>query len=284
MKGVILAAGQGVRMSSVTYDAYAKELLPIGSIPAIRFPLEALKTAGLKKILVVIDGKTKNGIVAGLGSGHRFGLNIGYIAQEKTDDFTGIGAAIYSASPWIEKDEDIVVACGDTVLCDFSKTNPFACIQPLVRVHKYMQPIATVVVYPTKLDPTRYGVVKFNRILTYDDFLYGELNEMIEKPSLDVAKTFRSNGYYYVLTGYYAFKPKIFSYIKRTKPGAGGEMQITDAMKLALSEGERIYAVIHGNSGKDGIIPCHYWDMGVPEDYKEANKYLFDYDLNGMLK
>ena len=55
-------------------------------------------------------------------------------------------------------------------------------------------------------------------------------------------------------------------------------------MKLALSEGERIYAVVHGNSGKDGIIPCHYWDMGVPEDYKEANKYLFDYDLNGMLK
>jgi len=284
MKGIILAGGQGVRMNSITYDAYAKELMPIGSVPAIRFPLEALKTAGLKKILIVIDGKTKNGIVAGLGSGHQFGVDIGYIAQERNPNFTGIGAAIYSVSPWVDKDEDLVVACGDTILCDFSKTNPFACIQSLVRVHKYMRPLATVVVYPTHMDPTRFGVVKFDKIAEYGDFLYGGVGRMTEKPSLDAARRLRMNGYYYVLTGYYAFQPKIFSYIKRTKPGRGGEIQITDAMKLALNEGERIYAVVHANNGKDGIVPCHYWDMGVPDDYREANKYLFDYDLNGIIR
>lgn len=284
LKGVILAAGQGVRMSGITYGAYPKELLPIGSVPAIRFPLETLRLAGLKKILVVIDAKTKNGIVTGLGSGNKFGVDIGYVAQERDKNFTGIGAAIYSAKPWVEEDEGVAVACGDTVVCDFSRSNPFDCIQPLLKVHKYTNSIATVLVYPTNLDPTRFGVVKFNRMLHYNGFVFGGLSRMIEKPSLNAAKALRMNGYHYILAGYYVFDHKIFSYIKRTKPGANGEVQITDTMELALSEGEIIHAVVHANESKDGIIPCHYWDMGIPQDYREANKYLFDLDLGRVLR
>lgn len=283
LKGVILAAGEGARMNSVTYGAYPKELLPIGNVPTIRFVLEALKVAGLKKILVVIDGKTKNGIVSGLGSGERFGVDISYVVQERRNDFTGMGAAIYSVKGWIDEGEDIVVACGDTILCDLSKPNPFCCVPPMLKVHKFMDAIATAIVYPTNLNPTRYGVVKFNKILQYHNILFGSLDRLIEKPSLDVAKTLRANGYHYILTGYYVFKPEIFSYIKRTSPGVRGEIQITDAMKLAIGEGERICAVVHGNNGENGIVPCHYWDMGIPEDYKEANKYLFDLDLEKHL-
>lgn len=283
MKGVILAAGEGSRMSSVTYGAYPKELLPIGNVPTIRFVLEALKVAGLRKILVVIDGKTKNGIVSGLGSGKKFGVDISYVVQEKRKDFIGVGAAIHSVKAWIDEDEDTVVACGDTVLCDFSKPDPFNCIQPLLKVHKFMDAIATVSVYPTNLNPARYGVVKFNKILRYHDILFGRLVQLVEKPSLDVAKASHNNGYNYILTGYYVFKPKIFPYIERTSPGVKGEIQITDAMELALEDGERICAVIHGNNGKDGIVPCHYWDVGVPQDYKEVNKHLSDLNLEKHL-
>ncbi len=48
MKGVILAAGEGTRIRSVTYGAFPKELLPIGNVPTIRFPIEALKLAGVR--------------------------------------------------------------------------------------------------------------------------------------------------------------------------------------------------------------------------------------------
>lgn len=278
MKGVILAAGEGSRMSSVTYDAYPKELLPIGNIPTIRFVLETLKLADVKKILVVIDGKTKNGIVAGLGSGKKFGLDISYVVQERDEVVTGLGAAIYSVKEWIDENEDILVACGDTIICDFSKPNPLSCLIPLVKIHKFTDSIATTLVYPTKLNPTRYGVVKFNKIISYDKIVFGSLNDLVEKPSLDVAQNFRANGYNYILTGYYVFRPKIFSYIERTNPDANEEVQITDSMKLALEDGNRICGVVHGNGKKDDIVPCHYWDTGIPEDYKEANKYILDLD------
>lgn len=283
MKGVILAAGKGSRMNSVTYGAYPKELLPIGNVPTIRFVLEALKTAGMRKILVVIDGKTKNGIVTGLGSGKKFGVDIGFVVQERRENFTGIGSAIHAVKGWLNESEDMVVACGDTILCDFSRSNPIDCIQPLLKIHKFMDTIATVLVHPTNSNPRRYGVVKFNKILRYHDILFGTLNNLVEKPSLEVAKAFRSNGYNYILTGYYVFKPEIFSYIERTNPGLKGEIQITDAMKLALEEGERVCAVVHGKDGKDGIAPCHYWDMGIPEDFREASKYLFDLDVDKLL-
>jgi len=53
LKGVILAAGQGTRMSSITYNGFPKELLPIGNVPTIRFPIEALRLAGVNKIMTV---------------------------------------------------------------------------------------------------------------------------------------------------------------------------------------------------------------------------------------
>lgn len=284
MKGVILAAGQGSRMSSVTYDAYPKELLPIGGVPTIRFVLEVLKVAGLTKIFVVIDGKTKNGIVTGLGSGNRFGVDIGYVVQERRSDFTGLGAAIHAVKGWIDDGEDVVAACGDTILCDFSKSSPYNCVEPMLKVHKFMDAAATVLVYPTTLDPSRYGVVKFNKIMHYNDTPFGRLDYLVEKPNSSAKKTLCNNGYYYIITGYYAFKPRIFSYIEKTKPGINGEVQITDAIELALENGERVCAVVHARNGKDGVVPCHYWDMGNPEDYIKANKYLFDMNPENSLR
>jgi len=86
MKGVILAAGEGTRIRRVTYGAFPKELLPIGNVPTIRFPIEALKLAGVRDILVVIAPQTKHGIIDGLQSGERFGVHICYAVQEKTEN------------------------------------------------------------------------------------------------------------------------------------------------------------------------------------------------------
>ena len=283
LKGVILAAGQGTRMSSITYNGFPKELLPICNVPTIRFPIEAIKLAGIKNIMIVIAPQSKHGIIDGLQSGKRFGTNICYYVQEKPENrSTGIGIAILSIKSGID-DEDFIVAFGDTILCNFSLKNPLNCLKPLVDVHSSVDAIATILVHPIYTDPSRFGVVRFKEIKVRDGILFGGLEELIEKPDLEIAEKYKMNGCYYTIAGYYAFKPKIFKYIEQTKPGINNEVQITDSISLALENGEKVYAVIHGKKLDNKIIPYNYWDVGVPEDYQNANKYLFEKEIAKFL-
>lgn len=284
MKGVILAAGEGSRIKRVTYGAFPKELLPIGNVPTIRFPIEALKLAGIKDISIVIAPNTKHGIIDGLQSGQRFGVNLSYVVQERNKNgLTGLGQAILSAKRWINRNNDFVVACGDSILCDFSSKNPFDCLKPLLKVHLSKRALATMILYPTNFDVRRFGVAKFRRFRCEDEVWYGRLESLVEKPSLEIAETYKSNGFNYVVAGYYAFKPKIFSFIEKTKPGVKNEVQITDSIVMAMENGEKVYGVVHGKNHGGKVRPCEYWDVGIPEAYKEANKRLLDVNLEQLL-
>ena len=277
MKGVILAAGEGARMRRVTYGAFPKELLPIGGIPTIRFPIEAMKLAGIRDIIVVIAPQTKHGIIDGLQSGAKFGVNISYVVQEKDERaLTGLGRAILSVKGWIRQNEDFVVACGDSILCDFSSKNPFDCLKPLLDVHTFKKPLVTMVVHPTNSDPTRFGVVKFHRLYNDYNAFCGEIEALVEKPSIELAQAYKANGYNYISAGYYAFNSKIFDYIEKTSPGAKNEVQITDAIALGLAEGENVWAVVHAKNKGLAMSPCEYWDVGIPEDYEEASRRLLN--------
>jgi dTDP-glucose pyrophosphorylase len=283
LKGVIVAAGEGSRIRSITYGAFPKELLPIGNVPTIRFPLEALRLAGIKDISVVIAPNTKHGIIDGLQSGQRFGVNISYVVQEKEKNgLTGLGRAIYSSRRWVNGSKDFVVACGDSILCDLSSESPLDCLQPLVKVHLDSRAFATVLLYPTDLDVRRFGVAKFEQLMYEGGVWNGRLESLIEKPSLEVAEALRSNEFNYIVAGYYAFNPKIFSYIEKTKPGVKNEVQITDSIRMALEDGEKIYGVVHGKNQNNKVVPCQYWDVGIPEAYKEANKQLLEADLDQL--
>lgn len=277
MKGVILAAGEGARMRGVTYGGFAKELLPIGRIPTIRFPIEAMKLAGIRDIIIVIAPQTKHGIIDGLQSGARFGVNICYAVQEKDEKpITGLGRAILSVKDWIGQNEDFVVACGDSILCDFSSQNSFDCLKPLLKVHTLNKPLATMVVHPTSSDPTRFGLVKFHRLCDDYETFFGEVEALVEKPSIELAKAYKCNGYSYVSAGYYAFNSKVFSYIEKTPLGAKNEVQITDAIALGLAQGENVWAVVHAKNKGNAMSPCEYWDVGIPEDYMDACRRLLN--------
>lgn len=283
MKGVVLAAGEGSRIRRVTFGAFPKELLPIGNVPTIRFPLEALRLAKIRNVLVVIAPQTKHGIVDGLQSGRKFDMNICYAVQERGGDLcSGIGAAILTAREWVG-DEDFVVALGDSIICDFSGGNLLGCLKPLMDVHRKNDSIATVLVYPTKSDPRRFGVVKFRQLEEENGVMFGELERLVEKPGSRVVRSFKANGYYYIVAGYYVFKPLIFSYIEKTKASVRDEIQITDAMELAIENGERVDAVVHGRSKNGNLFPCEYWDVGIPEDYREANRRLLDENVDKWL-
>jgi len=277
MKGVILAAGEGTRMRRVTYGAFPKELLPIGKTPTIRFPIEAMKLAGIKDIIVVIAPQTKHGIIDGLQSGAKFGVNICYVVQEKNEKaMRGLGRAILSVKGWIRENEDFVVACGDSILCDFSSQNPFHCLEPLIKVHTLKKPLATMVVHPTSSDPTRFGVVKFHRLCDDYEAFCGEIEALVEKPTIGLAEAYKRNGYNYVIAGYYAFNSKIFAYIEKTPPGAKNEVQITDAIALGLAAEEKVWAVVHAKNKGNAMSPCEYWDVGIPEEYIDASRRLLD--------
>jgi dTDP-glucose pyrophosphorylase/predicted transcriptional regulator len=283
-KGVILAAGDGSRIKKVTYGGYPKELLPICSVPAIRFPIEAFRLAGVDNVIIVIAPQTKHGIIDGLQSGERLGVNLSYVVQERNEKSpVGIGPAILSARDMLLPDEDFIVACGDSIICDSTSNRPLDCLKPLVETHKQANAIATIMVYPTRTDPTRFGVVKFRSFHEENDLVYGELESLIEKPSSKVAKRLRFCGYNYIAAGYYIFKPQIFSYIERTRPSAKNEVQITDAMALALRNGEKVWGVVHGKKNGEEMVPYDYWDVGIPEDYKNANKRLSDVNLDRLI-
>lgn len=274
MKGVILAAGKGTRMSSITYGVFPKEFLPIGNVPTIRFPVEAVKLAGINQLFIVVAPHTKHAILDALQSGKRFGVNICYVVQEEEENgLTGIGIGILTTENWMG-DDDFLVACGDTILGNFSSENPLNCLQPMIKLHSQMDALSTVLVFPVSRDISRFGIVKFKEILERDGVLFGQVEGLIEKPDLKLAKSYKSNGHYFAITGYYAFKANIFEYIGKTKPSLKNEVQITDAMKLALQNNEKTFAVIHGRRVGDDIVPFTYWDVGIPDDYKKANEYL----------
>lgn len=284
MRGVVLAAGEGTRIRRITYGAFPKELLPIGNVPTIRFPIEALKLAGVKEILIVIAPQTKHGIIDGLQSGGKFGVNLCYVIQERNGNGpAGLGQAIFSTRNWVKPNENFVVACGDSIICDFSNSHPLDCLKPLIRVHTATQSIATVLVHPTNSDPTRFGVVKFQSLREENGVLFGRVEQLVEKPSLEIIRSFRMNGYHFIITGYYVFNSKIFYYIEKTKPSINNEVQITDAMALALRNGERTYGVVHAKNKGNDIFPCEYWDVGIPRDYKEANKRFMEANLEKLL-
>lgn len=286
MKAVVLAAGEGTRIRRVTHGAVPKELLPIENVPTIRFPIHTISLAGIKDILVVIAPKTKHDVVDTLRSGEALGVNLCYVVQEKYKGKNrGMGSAILSTKPWILKDEDFIVACGDSIVCDFSSKNPFNCLSPLLKIHSKFGPLASILLYPTVSDPSKFGVAKLKGLEEYEGNVYGEVEKLIEKPPSNVSQKFMLGGVNYTMAGYYIFKWKIFSYIVKTKPDMNNEVQITDSMELAIENRERICAVVHGPKKKNTSVDgAYYWDVGLPEEYKEANIRLSSLDLDSLMK
>jgi glucose-1-phosphate thymidylyltransferase len=283
LRGLILAAGDGSRIRKVTYGGFPKELLPIGNVPTIRFPLEALRLAGIDSVMVVIAPQTKHGIVDGLRSGHEFNMNICYVIQEKGDCLrSGLGSAILAARNWLV-DEDFAVALGDTIICNLLSNNPMDCLKPLVDVHKRTNSVATVLTFPTKLDPRRFGVAKLKGLRQENGYFFGEVECLVEKPADDVIGGLMTEGYYYALAGYYVFRPSIFDFIEKTSPDKKNEVQITDAMQLAIESGLRVSTVVHARSENGTLSPLPYWDVGVPEDYREANVTLLGKNIDKWL-
>ncbi len=248
--GLIPAAGGGTRLYPFS-RAVPKEMYPILGKAVIEHSVENLKAGNINKIFMVV-GYQKGALMDYIGDGSFFGVNVSYVYQMKRK---GLGHAIYQGKNWI--DTTFVTLLGDSFI------EPKNEIKELINVHKKHKPLATLLLFDVK-DPRGYGIAKLK-----NNSKVGEIEKIKEKPTIKEAVEYKINGGYYAACGAYVFEPKIFEYLKKTRPGIRGEIQITDALDLAIQNGEKIFGV---------VLKGKYLDIGkwntILNTEKELMKFL----------
>ncbi|WP_404406001.1 UTP--glucose-1-phosphate uridylyltransferase GalU [Jeotgalibacillus malaysiensis] len=240
-KAIIPAAGLGTRFLPAT-KAMPKEMLPIVDKPTIQYIVEEAIEAGIEDIIIV-TGKGKRAIEDHFD--HSFELeqnlyqkgkfelldavqhssrmvDIHYIRQKEPK---GLGHAIWCARKFIG-DEPFAVLLGDDIV---QAEKP--CLKQLIeQFNRYRSSI--IGVQPVKAeDVSRYGIVDGEQM---NERLY-QVRELVEKPSREEAP---SN---LAILGRYILTPGIMKLLENQTPGAGDEIQLTDAI-ASLNEHEAVYA------------------------------------------
>jgi UTP--glucose-1-phosphate uridylyltransferase len=240
-KAIIPAAGLGTRFLPAT-KAQPKEMLPIVDKPTIQYIIEEAVASGIEEILI-ITGRNKRAIEdhfdksieleMELKSKHKGDLlemvdgisNLAQIHYIRQKEPKGLGHAILCAKTFVG-DEPFAVMLGDDVV-----DNDVPCLKQLMdRYNEYKTSILGVQEVPME-DVNKYGIVKGMHI---EDGVY-KVKDLVEKPDKSSAP---SN---IAILGRYIITPKIFKILEHTKPGKGGEIQLTDALKELLSK-EAMYA------------------------------------------
>ena len=215
MKGVILAGGTGSRLYPLT-KVTNKHLLPVSKKPMIYHPIEKLCEAGITEILIVTGVDHMGDVVNLLGSGKEFKCRFTYKVQ---DEAGGIAQALGLAEHFAGG-EKIVAILGDNIFEESLKT--------FVSKFEKQASGAKILLKQVK-DPIRFGVaeVKGDKIIN-----------IVEKP-----KDPKSD---LIVTGIYMYDHKVYEIIRKLKPSARGELEITDVNNEYLRRGEISYEVIKG--------------------------------------
>ena len=239
-KAIIPAAGFGTRFLPAT-KAQPKEMLPIVDKPTIQYIVEEAVAAGIEDILI-ITGRSKRAIedhfdrnlelehfleskgkadlqqlVAEIGA-----VDIHYIRQKEQ---LGLGHAIYCARSFVGN-EPFAVLLGDDIVY-----NGKPCIGQLMDIYSEVGG-SVLGVQPVPREWTsRYGIVSPR---SGEGKLY-EVADLVEKPDPQEAPSELA------ILGRYIIEPEIFGILRETQPGAGGEIQLTDALR-ELARRKPMYA------------------------------------------
>ncbi|TVY07225.1 UTP--glucose-1-phosphate uridylyltransferase GalU [Paenibacillus cremeus] len=240
-KAIIPAAGLGTRFLPAT-KAMPKEMLPIVDKPTIQYIVEEAVESGIEDIIIV-TGKGKRAIEDHFDNSFELEHNllekgkidlltevqksskmvdIHYIRQKEA---RGLGHAVWCARKFIGNEPFAVLLGDDIVKAD----RP--CLKQMIE--QYDRYKASVIgVQQVSLDEvSRYGIVDGKEI--HDRFY--SVNNLVEKPKKEDAP---SN---VAIMGRYILTPKIFELLENQQPGAGGEIQLTDAI-AELNQYEAVYA------------------------------------------
>ncbi|WP_018757158.1 UTP--glucose-1-phosphate uridylyltransferase GalU [Paenibacillus terrigena] len=240
-KAIIPAAGLGTRFLPAT-KAMPKEMLPIVDKPTIQYIVEEAVESGIEDIIIV-TGKGKRAIEDHFDNSFELEQNllekgkldlldevqksskmvdIHYIRQKEPK---GLGHAIWCARKFIGN-EPFAVLLGDDII---KAETP--CLKQMINQYNRCEASVIGVQRVPDHEVTRYGIVDAKKI---DERLF-RIQNMVEKPSIDAAP---SN---LAIMGRYILTPHLFDILSKQEIGAGGEIQLTDAIaKLNLIE--EVYA------------------------------------------
>lgn len=238
-KAIIPAAGLGTRFLPAT-KAMPKEMLPIVDKPTIQYIVEEAIASGIEDIIIVTshtkraiedhfdtnfeleESLKRSGKLDLLEKVKEAEIDIHYIRQKEA---LGLGHAVWSARKFIG-DEPFAVLLGDDIVV--AETPGLKQL-----INQYDKTGSSVIGVQTVSDEEtdRYGIVDPS---SKEGRLY-EVKEFVEKPKLGTAP---SN---LAIMGRYVFTPEIFTHLDKHHVGAGGEIQLTDAIQM-LNEEQKVYA------------------------------------------
>lgn len=262
-KAIIPAAGYGTRNLPIT-KVLPKEMFPINGKPAIQYIVEEAIEAGIEEILIVLS-RNKNMIMdyfdrsleleAFLEKTNKLHLledtiipniHIQYVRQPYAE---GLGDAVALGKGFVGNEPFAVLLPDDIFLCQ----KKVALAQLVETYNKYSSSIIGLQkVRPELLK--NYGVIKEKK-MTKRNF---QVMDIVEKPETNPPSDL-------AVTGRYIFTPSIITYLEKIEKGAGGEIQLTDAIK-ALLEDEQCFGY--------SIIGDRY-DIGSEIDYLKLIKKVW---------
>jgi len=261
------AAGYGTRFLPAT-KATPKEMLPVLTKPLIQYGVEEAVEAGITT-MAIVTGRGKRAIedhfdvsyelehqIKGSSKEHLL-TEIRDLIRTCTFSYTrqvemkGLGHAILTGETLIGNEPFAVILADD--LCDHDDTGV---LKQMVALYKEHNCSIVAIEEVPKEETYKYGVIDGTEVA---DGLY-EINDMVEKPEPQDAP---SN---LAIIGRYILTPDIFGIISETKPGKGGEVQITDAL---LTQAKRGKVLAYKFKGKR-------FDCGSVDGFVEATNYFYN--------
>jgi UTP--glucose-1-phosphate uridylyltransferase len=283
-KAVFPAAGWGTRFLPAT-KAQPKEMLPLVDKPIIQYAVEEAVAAGIEQVIIVTSSQKR-----AIEDHFDLSYELEHLLEEKGDiemlrqvrhisdlaqvayvrqkEQLGLGHAVLMAKDLIGHEPFAVLLPDDVVVGD----RP--CIGQLIHAYQQTHGSVVAVMEIPPEDTSRYGVIAAER--SDDPLDHGRLHRvtrLVEKPDPSEAP---SN---LAIIGRYVLTPKIFDKLEQTQRGAGGEIQLTDAIQ-AMMEEQAVYAYEFEGTRYDAGTTMGWLKASVelalqrPELAREFRSYL----------
>ena len=288
-KAVFPAAGWGTRFLPAT-KAQPKEMLPLVDKPIIQYAVEEAVAAGIEQVIIVTSSQKRaiedhfdlsyelehmleeKGEIEKLRQVRHIS-DLAQVAYVRQKEQLGLGHAVLMAKDLIGHEPFAVILPDDVVVSD----RP--CIGQLIHAYQQTHGSVVAVMEVPNEETKRYGVIAGDPV--DEGFNHGRLRrvtKLVEKPD---PKKAPSN---LAIIGRYVLTPKIFDKLEQTPKGAGGEIQLTDAIQ-ALMEEQGVYGYEFEGTRYDAGTTMGWLKASVelalqrPELEKEFRRYLSGLEL-----
>jgi glucose-1-phosphate thymidylyltransferase len=250
VKGLILSGGAGTRLRPITHTS-AKQLVPIANKPILFYGIEDMAAVGITDIGIIV-GDTRDEIMAAVGDGSRFGVEVTYIPQDAP---RGLAHCVLIAADFLG-DDDFVMYLGDNMLEEGLDHFVAGFAADAARGHRLAldgehRSAAAQILLKEVPNPTAFGVAEVDAT--------GEVVRLVEKPADPPSNL--------ALVGVYLFTPRILDAVRSIAPSARGELEITDAIQWLIDQGDRV---------RHEVLTGWWIDTGKKDPLLECNRLVLD--------